>query len=138
MLAQIAGCGFHPGVDTLISRSENGKLRGGIIYQDYTVESIAAHVASLGGAWLNRDLLWAIFDYPFVHLKCRNIFTQTRSRNRKGLDFTKSLGFKEIVTIPEVFPDGEDVVVFRMRREECRWLRLKPTGILKAGNAIHG
>lgn len=128
-IAKSAGVSLNPAVDQVISRvADDGRLLGGVIYQNYTGASVGAHVASFDPHWLNQDMLWVIFDYPFNQLKVTKLLGQVMSNKEKVLDFDKRLGFKEEVRIPEVFPDA-DLVVLSMRREDCRWLSLKPRSI---------
>lgn len=118
---------FSPVTMEVISRVENGELLGGVIYENYTGPggSIEAHIASLAPRWLNRDFLFIMFDYPFRQLDCKQAFVRVAANNEKSLHWCHSLGFKEYVRIEDVFPDG-DMILLRMKREECRFLDIKP------------
>jgi RimJ/RimL family protein N-acetyltransferase len=120
-IAKSAGTFFNPECDHVISRHENGKLLGGVIFTGFTGSSIGIHAAGFVPHWVNRDLLWITFHYPFEQLKVKKLIGQIPSGNRKALDFNENLGFKEEARIADVFPD-EDLVVMSMRREDCRWL----------------
>lgn len=128
-IAKGAGCSFNPAVDTVISRERDGRLLGGVIYQNYTGASIGMHVASFEDGWMNRELLWVCFHYPLVQLGCSSVLGTVPASNTKALEFDKKLGFKEVARVPAVFPDG-DLVIVAMRREECRWLNLKPSSFV--------
>jgi len=131
-IAEAAGFICGPS-DIVISRTDDyGKLLGGVVFYDYTGRSISMHVAGFDPHWISRDMLFVTFDYPFVQLKCASIFCQLRSSNLKVLEFVKKIGFKREVVIPEVFPDG-DMIVGRLRAEECRWLNIKPRHITCGG-----
>jgi hypothetical protein len=114
--------------DVIIARSEGDRLMGGIIYQNYTGRSITCHVASFEPNWINIDLLWVAFHYPFVQLKCAVMLGLLPITNTKALEFDKKLGFKEEAIIRDVYPEG-DMVVLSLRKEDCRWLKLKPRTI---------
>ncbi|QIG66918.1 N-acyltransferase protein [Rhizobium phage RHph_TM3_14A] len=118
---------FSPVTMQVISREENGELYGGVIYENYTGAggSLLAHVAGFRKNWLNRDMLYIMFDYPFKQLGCRAVFLQVASNNEASLRFAKSLGFKEYVVLEDVFPDA-DMILLKMKREECRFLNVKP------------
>lgn len=128
LIAQASGTAFNPAVDACIAREEDGVLLGGVIYQNYTGASIAMHVAGFDEHWVNIDMLWVCFHYPFVRLGCNKVFGQVPASNSKALEFDLKLGFKEVARIEDVFPDG-DLIVVAMKREDCRWLRLKPRGL---------
>lgn len=111
----------------VISREENSELYAAVVYENYTGEggSIEAHIGTFTKRWLNRDFLYIVFDYPFNQLKCNQAFVKVKAKNEKSLNWCRSLGFKDLITIEDVFPD-DDMVVLRMKREECRYLDIKP------------
>ena len=49
---------------------------GGVIFSNYTGESIAMHSAAWDQHWINRDMLFVIFDYPFNQLGVKRMFGQ--------------------------------------------------------------
>jgi RimJ/RimL family protein N-acetyltransferase len=73
-------------------------------------------------------MLWISFSYPFEQLRVSKLIAQVPSRNRKALDFDLKLGFKQEAIVADIYPDGEDLLILSMRREDCRWLKLKPRG----------
>ena len=111
----------------VISREENSELLAAVVYENYTGAggSIEAHIGSFGPRWLNRDFLYIVFDYPFIQLDCKQAFVRVKSKNEKSLKWCRSLGFKDLLTIEDVFPD-DDMVLLRMKRDECRYLNIKP------------
>lgn len=127
-IAKASGTQFNSEVDQCIARVEDGRLIGGCLYQNYTGVSIGIHMAGFDPLWINRDMLWVCFHYPFIQLGCNKMFGQVPESNSKALEIDLKLGFKEEARIKDVFPDG-DMIVLAMKREDCRWLRLKPRGI---------
>lgn len=121
-IAKAAGCFFNPECDVCLSRVEGDRLLGGVIFQGYKGASIGIHVAGFDPRWLDRDMLWIAFAYPFIQLGVTKLFGQIPSDNRKALDFNRKLGFIEEVRISGVYPDA-DLVVMSMTREQCRWLK---------------
>jgi RimJ/RimL family protein N-acetyltransferase len=73
-------------------------------------------------------MIWVCFNYPFVQLGCSKLFGQVPASNRKALEFDLKLGFIEEARVKDVFPDG-DLIVIAMKREDCRWLKLKPRSL---------
>src|SRR6478735_7184973 len=118
---------WSPVTMQVISRERKGELYGGVIYEAYTGKggSLLAHVASFRPNWLNRDMLYIMFDYPFKQLAVNQVFLQVASKNEASLRFAKSLGFKEYCVLEDVFPD-DDMILLRMKRDECRFLKVKP------------
>lgn len=134
-IAERSGANFNPRCDVVIARYEGDELLGGGIYQNYTGRSVAMHVAGFRTDWLNKDLLWVAFHYPFVQLGCAKIFGQVQASNQAALEFDLKLGFKEVARISDVFPDG-DLIVVAMSHDECRWLKIRPTGLTTGKEAI--
>lgn len=128
-IARHSGSVFNPAVDVVIARVHNGELMGGVIYNGYTGASINLHVYGIHPKWANKDMLWMTFHYPFVQLGCTKVFGQIPANNKHALDFDLKLGFKIEARIADVFP-GEDLIVVSMRREECRWLGIRPSGVI--------
>ncbi len=120
-IATQSGTHYNPLCDIVISRCVNGKLLGGCVYQNYTKHSIGIHVSGFTPGWISRDLLWICFHYPFVQLGVEYIFGLCPSFNLKAVEFNRKMGFTEITRIAHVFAEG-DMVVFRMHRDECRYL----------------
>ena len=134
-IASAAGTHFNPDTDIVIARTEHQRLLGGVVFQKFTGASIRMHMASFDPHAMNRDILWVVFHYPFAQLGCSVLLGEIPSGNTKALDINRRLGFKEVARIEGAYPDG-DLVVMAMRREDCRWLDLKPRSI-KPG-ASHG
>jgi RimJ/RimL family protein N-acetyltransferase len=128
-IAREANTVFNPEVDRCIARVEDGKLLGGVTYQGYTGASIHIHMAGFVPNWVSKDLLWVAFDYPFNQLGCRKVFGQVPETNTRALEIDQKLGFKIIAKIDDVFPDGA-CYVLALAREDCRWLKLKPRGLV--------
>lgn len=124
-IARAAPCVYSPRHDRCIARMKGERLLGGVIYQGYTGASIEMHVAGFDPVWLSRDLLWAVFAYPFIQLGCLKVIGRVKQSNSKALEFDLKLGFKEEARVRDVYPDG-DLFILTMRREDCRWLKLSP------------
>lgn len=137
-IAQAAGTLLNPIFDVVISRTEDGVLYGGVVFTNYTHEAIGLHLAGFTRHWMSKDLIWVVMHYAFVQLKCSSIFVQLRSRNHNALAFSRKFGFKYVATIPEMFPDKEDCLVYRLQRDDASyWLSIKPKSIVTgSGNGL--
>jgi len=118
----------------VISRTENGILMGGVVYENYTGKggSVIAHIAKFAPNWITRDFLWMIFDYPFRQLDCNQVINHCRAKNADAIQLCKSMGGKEVAKIEAVFPD-DDVVILSIKRQGCRFLDIKPRTIKPKG-----
>lgn len=128
-IAKEAGIIFNPRCHQVISRTVDGVLYGGVVLTDYTGASITAHMAGFNDKWANRNILWAVFNYAFNQLKVGKVFGQVPESNTKALEINLKLGFSVETRVKDVFKDG-DLLVVSMYRDQCRWLNLKPRGVI--------
>lgn len=110
------------GIDHNIARVKNGKLLGGVTYHSYTGSCVELNMAGFDPHWGCKDLLWAIFAYPFIQLKCSKIIARVKDTNLRALKLILRTGFTEENRIKDAFPDGE-LIILSMRREDCKWLQ---------------
>lgn len=125
-IAEVAATIYNPAVDINICTLVDETLQGGVIFSDYTGESIHAHIAGLHRHWLTHDLLWMMFHYPFNQLGVKRIFGQVPENNLKALEFDLKLGFTPVVRLEGVYPGNVACIIMRMERDDCRFLQLKP------------
>lgn len=122
-IAKAANCEFK-GTDPVIARVEGGKLLGGSVFENYTGASMCIHVAGFDPRWINREILFATFHYPFVQLGCKILFGPTPASNARACKLNLKFGFDPTYRIADVFPDG-DMILFTMTPAQCRWLSLR-------------
>lgn len=119
---------FIKGFDRMISITSEGKLLGGVLYDNYRIRSIQMHMASFATNWGTRDMMWVCFDYPFNLLGVERIFAEVPSTNEHALQLDRRLGFVDHCVKRNAVPGG-DLVVLSMDRHQCRWLNLRPRSI---------
>jgi RimJ/RimL family protein N-acetyltransferase len=119
----------NPLFDFVLSRVDHeGNLMGGVVYQQFTGVggSCIHHIAGYHPQWINREMLYAAFDFPFNQLKVRKLFATIPSDNRHCLEFNDKFGFCHEATIKGAYPKC-DMVLRSLTREECRFLSLGAT-----------
>lgn len=103
----------------------DGELVAGVVFDSYVPRvRCTLHCAGTGKTWLNREFLYAVFDYSFNQLGAKVLVNTVSSANTESLKFTKHIGFTEVCRIAEAAPDG-DLVIFTLRRDACRWLKVR-------------
>lgn len=113
---------YYPAEGCAVGLEKNGKLIAGTIYHLYNGGSLCMHTAAI--APLNKEYIWFCFYYPFEQLGVKVLIGLVESTNLKAIDFNYRLGFKHEHTIIDGAPDG-DTLVLTMRKEHCKWLRVK-------------
>jgi RimJ/RimL family protein N-acetyltransferase len=109
--------------DAALGLEKDGELIAGIVLDGYS-EGVRAsmHCAGTGKTWLNREFLFACFDYAFNHLNLKVLINYVSADNADSLRFTKHIGFTEIGRAPQGWDGVSDMVLFQLHRDDCRWL----------------
>jgi RimJ/RimL family protein N-acetyltransferase len=109
---------------------EAGRILGMVGYDGWCPGSVAMHVA-LDNRGAARRLLQPAFGVPFIELKIPIIKGLVLSNNPRAIALDKHLGFKEVARLADWWAPGVDIILFEMRREDCRWIPSVP--LRKAG-----
>lgn len=70
---------------------------------------------------ITRGVLRYVANYVFNKGQCRRLTVRTKKRNRRVLKLAPRYGFHYECVAKHYFHD-DDAVVFRMLKEDCRWL----------------
>jgi RimJ/RimL family protein N-acetyltransferase len=101
----------------------DGELVAGVLYEGFNRHNIWMHVAAEPGKkWLNKEFLRYCFHYPFVELGCKRVSGYVEASNADARKFDEHLGFRQEAVLQEAASDGGDVILYVMRREDCRYL----------------
>lgn len=128
-IAELAKTSFNVGVDASICRLHDDERLGGVIFTNFTGESIGMHSGSWDDHWINRDLLWVSFHYPFEQLGVKRIFGQVPEDNVHAQRFNEKLGFRYVARVEGVYRHNIACLVMRLDKEDCRFLGLRPRGL---------
>ena len=108
-----------------IGQEIDGILAAVVGYCTFMPNACQIHVSAVSDAnWINKDFLWAVFDYPFNKLNLKVIIGQVCADNADALRLNRHLGFKVVAEIPDAHMDG-DLVIMAMRKEDCRFLDIQ-------------
>ncbi len=75
--------------------------------------------------WLDRRGMFAIFHYVFEQLDCVRCSAMIPEDNEKSLKLAQAAGFEYEATLSRAAPNNKNMLVFRMFKEDCRWLTRK-------------
>ena len=90
------------------------------VFNDFNQSNIEMTIVAEPGG-INRQVIRYIANYVFNTSKCRRLTVRTKKRNKRILKLAPRYGFKYECLAKHYFPD-DDAVVFRMLRDECRWI----------------
>lgn len=115
-----------------IGKMDNkGQLQAGVAYELCNGVNIYCHIAGLGN-WACREFLAVIFDYPFNQIGVRRITVPVCSTNTASKKLVQKMGFKLESTLSQATPGG-DMLIYRMFKDECKYLRGRYAKRLKLG-----
>jgi RimJ/RimL family protein N-acetyltransferase len=108
-------------------------LIGGVLFHNlHTYRGkpvcIECSIACDSPRWASRQTLKQLFGYPFVQLKCSTLIARIRKSNKRSRRLCEGLGFKIEGKIPRGFDGREDVIIYAMTSEQCRWIKERDVG----------
>jgi hypothetical protein len=120
-------CALTPRARAIKAVDASGRIRGAVAYDCWTENAVQAHMAvDTPVAW--RALLRPAFSYPFEEAGKGLLLGIIPAGNARSVALTQRLGFREAYRVRDGWAVGEDLVVFEMRRHECKWLKEAPHG----------
>lgn len=125
------GVGVGIGLAEVDDETMSGQLLAATWYEGFNGANINMHVAAIpGGRWMTREFLRAVFIYPFETCKVKRVTGLVAESNTAARRFDEHIGFTLETRLKDATPDG-DLLVYRMFKDECRWLRMRPHGQVK-------
>jgi hypothetical protein len=101
-------------------------ILAGVWYEGWNGANMNIHVAAEPSKrWMNREFLWYTFHYPFVECGAKRLTGWVEESNLEARRFDEHIGFKLETRLKDAAPTG-DMLVYVMRKEDCRWLNLRP------------
>jgi RimJ/RimL family protein N-acetyltransferase len=120
-LFERAGCSLTPRAKAIKAVDASGRIVGMVAYDNWTKNSAEAHMAADSPiAW--RKMLWPAFSYPFEQEGLGVLWAVVPQSNSRSQRLTRRLGFNETHRVADGWAKGDDLVLFEMRKEHCRWL----------------
>ncbi len=92
-------------------------------YTSFLGKTCQIHVVNFNKKYTPRKLLWAAFDYPFNQAGVETLIGIVNSKNELAMKYDQNLGFKEVYRFEGVHDEGGDVVVFEMKKQDCRFIK---------------
>lgn len=112
-----------------IGLRRDGELVAGVIYEGWNDHNCWMHVCAEPGArWMTRSYLRECFEFPFVERGLRTVRGHVNASNAAARRLDEHLGFREEARLCGAASDGGDVILYVMRREECRFIGGRANG----------
>lgn len=123
-ITERTGMQWTPNATGIAAVDESGRIHGMAAYDEWKRSTVQMHVR-LDDWGAARCLLGWAFWFPFVQRHMAWVRAEVTSKNTRSLRLVQHLGFREIARIPGGWEPGDDLVLFAMHRDECRFLRQK-------------
>lgn len=101
---------------------KNKSLAAVLVYNNYRPPNIEMTLATSTPYWASREVLGAIFRYPFVQLGCKRVTAVMADGNIKGREFVVRLGFVLEGVHPHWLPTGTAMTYGMLRAHAARWI----------------
>lgn len=106
-----------------IGREKDGQLVGVVVYDTWSDGDCLIHVVSDGSRrWFSREFCIRAMAYPFLQVGNRSITALVLTTNAPSIAMCRHFGFQQEGLLRRRGPAGEDMILFGLLREECRWL----------------
>jgi RimJ/RimL family protein N-acetyltransferase len=117
--ADFTGC--SPNFRALEAVNSTGRIMGMTGFDGWTENSVVVSIA-LDNPLALRSLIEPTFEFVFTAANRGVLICTVRASNKKSVRLCQKIGFRETYRIRDAVTVGEDLILFEMRREECRYL----------------
>lgn len=105
-----------------IACEKDGDLVAVCVFDDYRGSDIRIHAARAPAQrFLPRAYWHAVYAYPFLQVGCLRVTAPIAASNAKAIGLVERVGFR-LETRLERACHGEDLLIFVLWREACRFL----------------
>jgi RimJ/RimL family protein N-acetyltransferase len=111
--------GMSGDVTAISLLDDKGEFLAVTVFSAYTGTNIDMHIAARPKShWLSRSFFNASFELPFRVLEVPRVTGLIRAENLNAQRFVSRLGFQYEGRMRKAFPDGGDLVLYGLLREE--------------------
>lgn len=120
-IASRTGCVPTSNATAIAAIGPDGLVRGMVLYEKWTPNSVQAHMA-VDSPIVWRSLVGPAFAYPFEQCGKSLLIAVVPSHNVRSCALVRRFGFTESHRIRDGWETGDDLVMFEMRKEQCRFI----------------
>jgi RimJ/RimL family protein N-acetyltransferase len=92
-------------------------------FDSFLGKTCQIHVVNFNKKYTPRKLLSAVFEYAFNTAGRETLIGIVNSNNEQAMKYDQHLGFKEVHRFKGMHDDGGDLVIFEMKKDECRFIK---------------
>lgn len=107
-----------------IGIERDGVVVAGVVYEGMSRCDVNIHSAVDDPSAVNFEWMFTMFDYPFNQCGLTRVTGLVPRSNQKVITFdVDKVGFKVEGIARKALPDGDDIVILGMLKDECKWIR---------------
>ena len=99
-----------------------GKLVAAVAFDSWSQNACMGHIVIEDPMVLRHYFLQVCLTFAFEHADRGVMIALVAGSNTKSIKFCKHMGFTELSRIREGYSRGVDLILFEMRKKNCRWL----------------
>lgn len=106
-----------------VGLEKDGELIAGALYEGFNGQNVWVHLCGAPGRrWMTREFLRYGFHYPFNEMGVKRLSGYVNASNTDARRLNEHFGYQEEARLVGAAPDGDDVILYVMWRENCRFL----------------
>lgn len=106
-----------------VSLERDGKVVATAIFEGFNGVNVWVHLAGEPGArWMTREYLRYCFHYAFNEMKVKRLSGYVNASNAEAIRLNEHFGYKREAVLAGAAPDGGDVIIYVMWRQDCRFI----------------
>lgn len=108
---------------TFAAIDERDVIVAAVLFEGFRETWCNMHTAILPGFALTRKELKHAFSIPFHAFGLRKVLGMVPANNQAAIQLNTRLGFRQEGLLTNATTDGEDLLLFAMNKDQCRWIR---------------
>ena len=105
-----------------IVAERDGEIQGAVVLDSWSYTGVQVHLAAPNPMVWRHGLHKEVFEYVFETCDRLYIMGMTPADNADAVRFNKHIGFSPVYVVRDGFKAGVDLILFDVRREDCRYL----------------
>jgi len=112
-------CNFGPAYT--IANFKDGKISCVVVFHNQKLSGCEVSIVSERG--LSKGFIEIVFGYAFQLAKLRRLSALIEISNQESINLVERLGFVREGLLRHAADNGNDLYVYGMLKEECKWVR---------------
>lgn len=113
-------------------------LIAGVVFLNYKQHSVDINLGAISAKWSSRAVFKRIAHFAYDALAVERISASVGKKNKRSRKLLEGTGFRLEGCLRKGFSKDEDMMIYGLLRDECRWIGKKENGIFRRSQKISG